>query len=194
MRAASKTRLETTPKDCAKAGLHDHQISKPVGRLPYSSEVCVYPRGLPKNDMRYNGQVSRDRTRNAPASLVNAFFLMVRKSAATKMNINEYEQCRLADMVNGNGVIRFYENCPDNEYPNIFWSAYGDPMTGVVIVSAKKGSLAYYNSASSWLLIPPMADRIFGIDVLDEALAQKLGVELWAKVGMHLSIYKGSNR
>lgn len=107
------------------------------------------------------------------------------------MNTSENEQCRLADIVNSNRAIRFYGDCPDNEHPDIRWSAYGDPETNEVIVRAAKGALAYYNSAASELLHPPMADRRFGIDVLDEEMAQKLGVELWATVGAHLWLYKG---
>ncbi len=34
-----------------------------------------------------------------------------------------------------------------------------------------------------------MCDPRFGFDVMDNALAQQLGIELWSEVGAHLSIH-----
>lgn len=103
------------------------------------------------------------------------------------MKITENEQRRLAESVSSKHVICFYADHPDNEVPSVRWSVFGDPKTNTVVVRANKGALAYYHSAPSWLLYPPMKDRVFGIDEADETLAQKLGAELWQAVGVHLS-------
>ncbi len=70
-----------------------------------------------------------------------------------KMKIHdEYEQCRLADIVNSNRVICFCADCPDKEVPRVRWSCFGSVDTGEVLVRAKNGSLEYFHGAPSALL------------------------------------------
>ena len=108
------------------------------------------------------------------------------------MKINKHEQSRLAALITRQGTICFCRGYPDTVIPTVRWSVFGIPITNEVVVKADNGRVSYYHSEVSPLLYPPMADRIFGIDVCDDALAKKLGCELWAEAGTCLSMSVGA--
>lgn len=83
-------------------------------------------------------------------------------------------------------VIPQAESCQDNQVPEVVWAQYGIPATGEVVVVACCGALSYYAVASSYLLVPSMADRIFGLDVADEQLGHELADQLWGRHGAEL--------
>lgn len=122
----------------------------------------------------------------ANASLNHATTVTVTDLALTIMQLLPTEQHRLAQIVNSDRVILFYKNSPDKEHPEVLWSVYGATDTNEIIVCARRGSLAFFHSGPSPLIWPAMGDRIYGIDVSDEATAQKLGIELWNMAGPHL--------
>lgn len=83
-------------------------------------------------------------------------------------------------------VIRQGAAGPDKEYPQVTWCQYGIVPTIEVAVVASCGPLAYFAKAPSWLVVPVMADRIFGTDVVDLQLGQELADQLWERHGPEL--------
>lgn len=109
------------------------------------------------------------------------------KPAEPKMNVNQENQDRLAEMVASGRVIHYYRDVLDKEYPDTKWNVYGSIDTDEVVVSVGRGEKIFFHGERSLLVHPPMASRAFGIDVEDDALAQKLADELWSTVKTDLS-------
>ncbi|WP_370305543.1 hypothetical protein [Sinimarinibacterium flocculans] len=84
-------------------------------------------------------------------------------------------------------VIPQVQNQPDREYPEIRWHQYGVVPTNEVAVTASCGPIAVFALASSGLVFPVMADRIFGTDVMDIQLGQELAEALWRRHGVELA-------
>jgi hypothetical protein len=73
------------------------------------------------------------------------------------------------------------ESCPDKQFPEVTWDQYGIVPTNEVVVVASCGPVRFFASAPSLLLVPVMADRIFGTDVADQLLGHELGDALWER-------------
>ncbi len=82
-------------------------------------------------------------------------------------------------LVKANKVIVFGTDLPENQYSEIRWSQYGIIETNEIAVMVKCGSKAFAAKAKSKLAMPQMAERVWGMDVLDEELAFKLADNLW---------------
>ncbi len=88
---------------------------------------------------------------------------------------------KIDDAVARGRAIKFCEQTPDNQFPEISWQIFGLIETNEVAVVARCGELRLAVSRESGLLYPAMADRMFGIDVADQELAMQLSDELWAR-------------
>ncbi|MEC9358664.1 MAG: hypothetical protein VX836_12450 [Pseudomonadota bacterium] len=84
-------------------------------------------------------------------------------------------------------VIRQAESCLDKQVPEVIWDQYGVVPTNEVAVVASCGPITFFARAPSILLVPGMADRIFGTDVADLQLGQALADALWARHGAALT-------
>lgn len=92
------------------------------------------------------------------------------------------ESKRLHAIVVSGKALEFFST-GDKEFSQIRWTVFGAIDTNEVIVRASVNGQHFYHAAPSPLLIPLMADRRFGIDVADNALAEHLSNELWARDG-----------
>lgn len=94
---------------------------------------------------------------------------------------------KLDDALARGRAIQFCDESPDNQFPEIAWQIFGLMGSNEVVVVARCGELRLAASRESGLLYPPMADRIFGIDVADQELAMQLSDELWARESERLT-------
>ena len=78
----------------------------------------------------------------------------------------------------GRGIPYMMDNA-DREFPAVRWCVYGAPDTGELFVSVTNGTVMFVRAVVSDLLFPPMADRVFGIDVRDLRLAGDLTAAMW---------------
>jgi hypothetical protein len=92
------------------------------------------------------------------------------------------ESKRLHAIVESGNTLEFFST-GDKEYSQIRWTVFGAIDTNEVIVRASVNGHHFYHSAPSPLVVPLMADRRFGIDVADNAVAEHLSNELWASHG-----------
>lgn len=88
---------------------------------------------------------------------------------------------RLTELFQVKGMIPYHENIPDKEYAHIKLSVYGAPATNELFVKLTNGAVTFVDVAKSDLLHPPMADRIFGMDVLDHQTALRVADKMWEK-------------
>jgi len=105
---------------------------------------------------------------------------MEKKTAATQADANTPGE-RLQRLLQANSCIVYHNELPDPEYPNVRCSIYGAPKTNELFVQLRNGPVAFVAVASSPVGLPAMADRIFGMDVQDHAVAFELADRLWAK-------------
>lgn len=84
-------------------------------------------------------------------------------------------------------AIKFCDESPDNEYPEISWQIFGLTDTNEIAVVARCGELRIGICRESGLLYPAMADRMFGIDVADQQLAMQLSDKLWNEASERLT-------
>lgn len=104
----------------------------------------------------------------------------------------ETENARIHAIIESGKVLKFFSSA-DKEYGDIQWTVFGAIDTNEVIVRATVNDRHFYHAAPSPLAFPPMADRIFGIDVVDDRLAQHLSGELWRSEGESmLRLLRGS--
>jgi hypothetical protein len=80
-------------------------------------------------------------------------------------------------------AILHAQDCPDKQFPEVIWDQYGIVPTNEVVVTARCGSIRFFATAPSALIVPPMADRIFGTDVFDIQLGHALADRLWERYG-----------
>ncbi len=92
---------------------------------------------------------------------------------------DEAPEQRLQRLLQSNGCIVYHNELPDPEYPNVKCSIYGASKTNELFVRLTNGAVAFVAVAPSPVLFPVMADRIFGLDVLDHAVAFELADLLW---------------
>jgi hypothetical protein len=88
---------------------------------------------------------------------------------------------KLAELLLAKQTIPYHENIPDKEFPIVTYSVYGAPETNELFVKLTNGTVTFVEAIESPLLSPPMADRIFGLDVLDHAVASDLADQMWEK-------------
>lgn len=88
---------------------------------------------------------------------------------------------RVAEIIGCEQAIEYAAAMPDNDHPGITWSIFGLPASGEIAVLVRAGTLVLGMVAPSTLLVPTMSERIFGIDISDERLAERLSDELWAE-------------
>jgi hypothetical protein len=88
---------------------------------------------------------------------------------------------RLDRLLQSNGCIIYHENLPDCEYPTVLCSIYGATKSNELFVRLTNGTLSFVEAIPSDLLFPPMADRIFGMDVADQHVAFSLATCMWEK-------------
>ncbi len=78
-------------------------------------------------------------------------------------------------------AIDYVNGTTDKEYPEVMWAVFGLPLTREIVVIARVGDLRLGKAAASTLLVPPMEERVYGIDVSDQILANELSDTLWAE-------------
>lgn len=88
---------------------------------------------------------------------------------------------RLRRLLQSNGGIVYHNELPDPEYPFVKCSIYGSPRTNELFVRLTNGLTEFVAVAASPVAFPVMADRIFGLDALDHAVAFELADRLWEK-------------
>ena len=86
---------------------------------------------------------------------------------------------RLEQYLRAKACIPYEENMPDREYPYITCSIYGVPRTNELFVRLTNGSVTFVDVVASPVAYPTMADRVFGIDVVDSSAALGLADKLW---------------
>lgn len=86
---------------------------------------------------------------------------------------------RLRELLAANACIVYHTDLPDPEYPAIKCSVYGAPKTNELFVKLTNGEITFVDVVPSPLDFPVMADRIFGMDVVDHAAAFALADRLW---------------
>lgn len=98
----------------------------------------------------------------------------------------DQEQQRLSDILSRDDTICFLADVPDEIHPDIRWSVYGAVVTNEVIVTAQAGTVIVLRAVPSEVLIPGMADRVYGMDITDQETAARLSDEIWEEQGDHL--------
>jgi len=86
---------------------------------------------------------------------------------------------RLRQLIKAGRVIPYLVDNADREHPSVRWCVYGAPDSGELFVSATSGSTVVVRAVKSELVYPPMADRIFGIDVRDLRTAGDVSAAIW---------------
>lgn len=89
----------------------------------------------------------------------------------------------VATWISGPSSIRQMADTADKEFPEVIWDQYGYIPENQIVVVATCGKLAFYAKAQTWLLFPPLVDRVFGTDIDDVTLGLQLGDALWAEYG-----------
>lgn len=92
---------------------------------------------------------------------------------------DETPEQRLQRLLQANGCIVYHNELPDPEFPTVKCSIYGAPKTNELFVRLTNGVVGFVAVAQSPVVFPVMADRIFGLDVLDHAVAFELADLLW---------------
>lgn len=104
-------------------------------------------------------------------------------SALTDSNdqsdVEQPTEIRLARLLQAKACIVYHEDLPDREFPTVRCSIYGAPKTNELFVKLTNGSVTFVEAVESGVLFPPMADRIFGMDVLDQQIAFSLAERMW---------------
>jgi hypothetical protein len=88
---------------------------------------------------------------------------------------------RLSELLRSENAIPYHVDFPDKEFSHIKLSIYGAPETNELFVKLTNGTATFVETVKSGLLYPAMADRIFGMDVLDSQLAFNLADAMWEK-------------
>lgn len=94
-------------------------------------------------------------------------------------DIGQHVAGQVAELIKTGKAIVFGSDIPDKEHSEIKWFQYGLIDTNEIAVIVRCGSKAFGARAQSRIVMPAMAERIYGMDALDEALAAELGEKLW---------------
>lgn len=93
----------------------------------------------------------------------------------------ESAQVRLERLLRSKACIVYHDELPDPEFPAVTCSIYGAPKTNELFVRLTNGRVAFVAVAPSPVEFPVMADRLFGLDAADHAVAFGLADRLWEK-------------
>jgi len=88
---------------------------------------------------------------------------------------------RLAALIAAGKYIPFEKDLPDKEFAYIKCSIYGATDTNELFVKLANGQISFVEAIPSALIHPPMADRRFGMDVIDSQVAFALAEQMWVK-------------
>lgn len=102
------------------------------------------------------------------------------------LHIGPFSDSALEGYIARDEVIPQAESCPDKQYPEVTWDQYGIIPTNEVAVVGRCGPVKFLATAPSNLVMPAMADRIFGTDVADLQLGHALADQLWEHHGAEL--------
>lgn len=86
---------------------------------------------------------------------------------------------RLKSFIRWDQVIPFELDAPSRAHPYIKFSIFGAVTTNELYVRLSNGRRVFVAAVASPLVAPAMADRRFGIDVLDQVAAIQLAETLW---------------
>jgi hypothetical protein len=78
-------------------------------------------------------------------------------------------------------MIPYTDNVEDKEYPDIKWFCYGNTETEQLHIWAEYKGKKYERIVDSPVYLPKMIDRIWGIDVFDQAKANEVSDEIFEK-------------
>ncbi len=92
------------------------------------------------------------------------------------LTTDEFETIKAAQQ-----LIPYMEDVEDAEDLQVRWSIYGNPKTNEVLVRLAGEKATLIGAKPTEVLYPAMADRIFGIDIADEHLAESMSLEMYAK-------------
>lgn len=104
---------------------------------------------------------------------------MTRCSDPAQEKPNESDATRLERLLRSQACIVYHENIPDREFSEVTCSIYGVPKTNELFVRITNGRASFVACAESPVSFPTMADRIFGLDAEDYAVAFRLADKLW---------------
>ena len=93
---------------------------------------------------------------------------------------------RVEEALEQGAAIQFAEGMTDRFFAEITWSIVGLPQTNEIVVIVKVGDLQLALADQSPLLVPSMAERLFGLDISDQRLAERLSEMLWQAHSAHL--------
>ena len=88
---------------------------------------------------------------------------------------------RVVEAIANGRAIPYASGIQDKENPNVTWSIVGLPDTHEIAVVARVGELRLGRAEPSSLYVPAMEERVFGIDVADQQLANRLSEGLWTE-------------
>ena len=89
---------------------------------------------------------------------------------------DEFETLKAAQQ-----LIPYMEDVKDKEDPQVCWSVYGNPQTNEILVRLAGEKATLIGAKPTEVLFPAMADRVFGIDMADEQLAEAMSLDMYAK-------------
>lgn len=88
---------------------------------------------------------------------------------------------RLAALLKAEACIPYIVDSQDKEYPYITLSVYGAPKTNELFIRLSNGEVSFVEAIRSPLIYPFMADRIFGIDTMDQEAAINHALAMWER-------------
>lgn len=88
---------------------------------------------------------------------------------------------RLAALLKAEACIPFIVDSADHEYRYITLSVYGAPKTNELFIRLTNGEVSFVEAIPSPLIYPFMADRIFGMDVMDNQAAINHALGMWER-------------
>lgn len=91
----------------------------------------------------------------------------------------ETPEARLEKLLRARACIVYHKDLPDPEYPHVRCSIFGAPKTNELFVKLTNGAVSFVAVTKSPVTFPAMADRLFGLDAADHAVAFGLADKLW---------------
>jgi hypothetical protein len=88
---------------------------------------------------------------------------------------------RFAALLMAEACIPYIVDSQDKEYPYITLSVYGAPKTNELFIRLTNGDVSFVEAIPSPLIYPAMADRIFGMDAMDQDTAINHALAMWER-------------
>lgn len=101
------------------------------------------------------------------------------KNENTPSSPNTNAADRLAALLAADACIPYIVDSPDREYRYIALSVYGAPKTNELFIRLANGDVSFVEAIPSPLIYPFMADRIFGMDTMDQEAAITHALAMW---------------